>query len=98
MCGWMVNSSGTTSVYTKGKKCKSDHGVRGPQKTCFEAYNIHVHDQVLRWERQRRCSGSKNHGPVVEKFCYNKISNDFLRKIEDKDKRRQKNGQTLIFS
>ena len=34
---------GTTSVYTKGKKCQSDYDVRGPQKTCLKAYIIHWH-------------------------------------------------------
>ena len=34
---------GTTSVYTKEKKCESDDGVRGHQKTYPKAYIIHWH-------------------------------------------------------
>ena len=57
---------------------------------------------ALRWERQKKCydrekktkKTKKNHGPVVEKCCFNKfLMNLFLGK-EDEDIRRQENSQS----
>ena len=41
-----MNSSWDHFVYTKEKKCKSDHGTRGPQKVYFQAYIIHCHGPI----------------------------------------------------
>ena len=39
---WLLNSSRET----KEKKCQSDRGGWGPQKTYFKAYIIHWHDST----------------------------------------------------
>ena len=36
----------TTLIYIKEKECQSDHGVRGPQKTYFEATIIQWHGSM----------------------------------------------------
>ena len=46
--------------------------------------------RVLRWERQKRCSGTKRQGPIAKKYFYNRILMKFLfgeekmKTIEDK--------------
>ena len=90
---WTMNSSqgpvkfvigcwtcpGTTSVYTKEKKCQCNHE--------FEVPNIHIlrpilsTDMVQRalpWERQKRCFGRKRQGPMAKKLLLSKKFNDFF--------------------
>ena len=40
---WLLNSSQDHFGLHQGKKCHSDHEVRGPHKTYFKAYIIHWH-------------------------------------------------------
>ena len=57
--------------------------------------------RVLRWERQRRCSSSKRQGPMVNKFCYNKVLMNLFfggRKYEDKVKTRWRQEKTKEWS
>ena len=61
--------------FTLRTKCQSDHGVWGPQKTCFDAHIFHRHGSsgVLQWERQKGRSGRKRQGAMAKKHCYNKF-------------------------
>ena len=43
---WLLNLSREDFGLHQGKKCQSDHGVWGPQKTYFKAYIIHWHCQI----------------------------------------------------
>ena len=53
--------------------------------------------QVLWWERQRRCYSRKKQGPIAEKCFCNKFLMKFYQGGEDEDKRRQEKGQTWIY-
>ena len=86
----------TVLFYTKEKKCQSDRGVWGPQKTYFKAYIIHWHCSTsLWWERQKRCSDRKRQVHVIKKYHYESF---FWGEIDDEDKRRQNNGWICFFS
>jgi hypothetical protein len=89
ICDWLLNSSQDHFGLHQGKKCQSDHEVQGPQKTYFKAYIIHGHGPTCfaMGETKKMCSNKKKARAHVS------IMNVFGGK-EDKDKRRQKNGQT----
>ena len=46
ICDWLLNSSRDHFGLHQEKKCQSDHGVWGLQKTYFKAYIIHWHDPM----------------------------------------------------
>ena len=58
ICDWLLNSSWDHFSLHQWKKCQSDHGVQGPQKTCYKAYIIHQHGL---------CDGRGKRGPLLEK-------------------------------
>ena len=41
ICGWFVELIPGPCQFTPSKRCQSDHGVRGLQKTYFKAFIIH---------------------------------------------------------
>ena len=47
ICDWLLNSLWDHFDLHQEKKCQSDHGVWGPQKTHVEAYNIHWNDPTV---------------------------------------------------
>jgi hypothetical protein len=85
---------GTTSVYTKGKKCQSDHGVSRSPKDIFlrPTLSIDMVQQML-----RRYSSRERRGPTVEKRCYNDFLFFMMNLFFGKRKWRQENGQAWII-
>ena len=45
ICDWLLKSS-QDDFSVPRKKCQSDHGIRGPQKTSFKASIIHWHGSI----------------------------------------------------
>ena len=43
ICDWLLNLYRDHFGLHRRKKCHSDYGVQGPQKTYFKAYIIHWH-------------------------------------------------------
>ena len=102
MCDWLLNLFRNDFSLHQGYKCESNHGVRGPHKTCFKAYVIHWHgwsNGFLRWERQRDVVvEEEKQGPMVEKWCYIYFYNEmFFLGREDENKRSQENDRTGIY-
>ena len=97
ICDWLLNSSHDHFGLHQKKKCQSDHGVWGPQRTYFEAYIVHWHGPTdYWWERPKRCYIRKRQGPMTEKSCYiNFFMKCFFR--EEKMKTRAWSNLILIF-
>ena len=100
ICGWLLNSSWNHFIVHQGKNVRWPWNLRFQKRHVLRpSLSTNMIQYGLQWKRQKRCSGrKKRQEPMIEKYCYDKflmISSWAGR--EDKDKRRQKNGQTWFF-
>ena len=96
ICDWQLNSSWDHFGLQQGKRVRVIMEFEISKRHILGfTLSIEMVKWVLRWERQKRCSGKKRQGPMAEEYYYNKVLMNFY--LKNEDKRRLKNGRTWFF-
>ena len=77
ICDWLLNLSWDHFGLHQRKDVRWTLEFEVPKRHIVRP-TTNMGQWVLRWERQKRCSSRKTHGPMTKKCCYNQFLSIFF--------------------